>query len=354
MARIIKLTEAQLKKVVSNVINEQGVTDPNVNPRIRKIFDDLNRAVAGPGTGLDALVAAFQSMQSKDDFYTISRILKANQQSANLPYGSIVSLLDGELDEADLTTATAIKGVLAKIGVNLTFQTRAGLLVTNSFQFLAPSTTTTNTTATAGADPYATTRKMTCVKFDTNNTATVVLPKNGHTLTLYNNGRFYSAKSGSKGYWQCSPQSTCDINYVFDGEPEVKYNGTMQGCAGGGTKPKVQYTSNENFPLKFGQRGNKIAQLQAAIGQQSAGANPYDGIFGPKTEALVKLYYPQYNRTTGVTEEIFNTLMSPKNIPLSNTKFNTNLNRFKTPVQGGIPAAAPAPENTSPSTQNPY
>ena len=66
MAKVIKLTESQLKEIIGKVIieqtllNEQGVTDPNVNPRIRKIFDDLNRAVAGPGTGLDALVAAFQ------------------------------------------------------------------------------------------------------------------------------------------------------------------------------------------------------------------------------------------------------------------------------------------------------
>ena len=345
MARIIQLTETQLKKIVSKVINEAGSTDPNVNPRIRKIFDDINRAVTGPGTALDALVAAFQSMQSKDDFYTISRIFKANQQSANLPYGSIVSLLDGELDETDLTTATAIKGILAKIGVNLTFQTRGGLLVTNSFQFLAPSATDTTTTTQGGAsaDPYATTRKMTCVKFDAGKTYASVATTQGTSLTVYNNGRFFSTKTNKKGYWQCDPKNGCMIDFVFDGEPQTTYSESIVGCAGGGTKPKVQYTPNENFPLKFGQRGKKIAQLQAAIGQQSAGANPYDGIFGPKTEALVKLYYPQYDRATGVTEEIFNTLIQPKNNPLEKTKFNTNLNRFNTQAPAAAPAAPTTP-----------
>jgi hypothetical protein len=82
MPKIIQLTEAQLKKVVSNVISEQGVTDPNVNPRIRKIFDTLVTSVAGPGTSLNQLLSAFQLMQSADDFYTMSRILKANQKSA--------------------------------------------------------------------------------------------------------------------------------------------------------------------------------------------------------------------------------------------------------------------------------
>ena len=346
MSKIIKLTEAQLKKVVSNVISEAGITDPNSDPRLRKIFDDLNRAVAGPGTGLDALVAAFQSMQSKDDFYNISRILKANQQSANLPYGSIVSLLDGELDEADLTTATAIKGVLAKIGINLDFKTNAGLLVQNSFQFLAPSGgTTTNTGGAAGTDPYATTRKMTCVKFEGGKTSSAVTTTQGTSLVVYNNGRCFSTKTSKKGYWQCNPKDSCMIDFVFDGEPQVTYSESIVGCAGGQNKPKIQYTANENFPLKFGQRGKKIAQLQAAIGQQSAGSNPYDGIFGPKTEALVKLYYPQYDRTTGVTEEIFNTLMQPKNNPLEKTKFNTNINRFNTQA----PAAAPVAPATNPA-----
>jgi hypothetical protein len=167
-------------------------------------------------------------------------------------------------------------------------------------------------------------------------------------FVTYNGGKNlqqYSFKLGAA----IAPAAEKAVN---DANPAILPTVTVTGHRN--TKPKMQYTANENFPLKFGQRGKKIAQLQAAIGQQSAGSNPYDGIFGPKTEALVKLYYPQYNRTTGVTEEIFNTLMSPKNIPLSNTKLNTNLNRFKTPVQGGIPAAAPAPENTSPSTQNPY
>ena len=98
--------------------------------------------------------------------------------------------------------------------------------------------------------------------------------------------------------------------------------------------------------MKFGQRGKKIATLQAAIGQQSAGPNPYDGIFGPKTEALVKMYYPQYDRATGVTEEIYNTLMGPNKMPLSNTKFNTDINRFKT--QAPAAPVAPAAPATNP------
>jgi hypothetical protein len=349
MKKIIQLTEAQLKKVVSNVISEQGVTDPNVNPRIRKIFDTLVTSVAGPGTSLNQLLSAFQLMQSADDFYTMSRILKANQKSANLSYGSIVSLLDGELDSDDLTTATAIQSVLAKIGIKLEFKTSGNQLVVNSFQFgsspVAATNTTTTNTSTAGADPYAKTRKMTCAKFVAGSNLVNIKTTQGTDLSVYNNGRFASNKTGKKGYWQCNPQNGCMIDFVFDGETQVTYSESMVGCTGGGGGQKMQYTANENFPLKFGQRGKKIAQLQAAIGQQSAGANPYDGIFGPKTEALVKLFYPQYDRATGVTEEIFNTLMSPKNMPLSNTRLNTNINRFntQTPAAPAAPVAPAAP-----------
>ena len=342
MAKVIKLTESQLKVIIGKVIieqtllNEQGVTDPNVNPRIRKIFDDLNRAVAGPGTGLDALVAAFQSMQSADDFYTISRILKANQKSANLSYGSIVSLLDGELDEADLTTATAIQGVLAKIGITLTFKTNAGLLVPNSFQFGAAPIKT----ATASNDPYAQTRKMTCVTFVTGQNKADVVTTQATQLTVFNNGRVFSKKSGKKGWWQCNPKNACTIDFVFDGEPETKYAETIQGCKADGGAKKSTWVKNNGFPLKYGQYGDLIKQLQAAIGAQTNDSRVYDGYFGNKTEALVKAYYPNYDRATGVTEEMFNTM--PKN-PMDKTKFNTNLNRFNTtPPAGGTPPPAPA------------
>jgi hypothetical protein len=346
MAEIIKLTESQLKDIVTKVImqermvNEQ-VTDPNVNPRIRKIFDDLNAAVVGPGTQLNLLVSTFQQMQSSDDFYTISRILKANQKTANLPYGSIVSLLDGELDSQDLTTATAIQAVLAKIGVTLTFQSKAGLLVPNSFQF-GGSPVKTAQTATAGNDPYATTRKMTCVTFAAGQNKADVVTSQTTQLTVFNNGRVFSKKSGKKGYWQCNPKNACTIDFVFDGEPEVKYSETMVGCKGnGGGGKKSNWVKNNGFPLKYGQYGDLIKQLQATIGAQTNDSRVYDGYFGNKTEALVKAYYPNYDRATGVTQEMFNT--RPTN-PMDKTKFNTNLNRFNTqPPAGGTPPVAGAP-----------
>jgi hypothetical protein len=123
------------------------------------------------------------------------------------------------------------------------------------------------------------------------------------------------------------------------------------GGQGGGTKHST-WVKNNGFPLKYGQYGDLIKRLQAAIGAQTNDSRVYDGYFGNKTEALVKVYYPTYTRETGVTEEMFNTM--PKN-PMDKLKLNTDINRFKTtPPPAAAPATATPPAAESPSVNNPY
>lgn len=76
-------------------------------------------------------------------------------------------------------------------------------------------------------------------------------------------------------------------------------------------KPKFQWTPCNGFPLKYGQHCKLVARLQGAIGAMDSN-KPADGYFGKKTEAALRIYYPQYQRSIGVSKEEFDKLMVPK------------------------------------------
>jgi hypothetical protein len=76
------------------------------------------------------------------------------------------------------------------------------------------------------------------------------------------------------------------------------------------TVVKQQWVKNNGFPLKFGQMTEKypngiIGKFQVAL---NAGMNG-DGYFGQTTENKIKVKFPQYKRETGVTEEMYNTIV---------------------------------------------
>jgi hypothetical protein len=110
-------------------------------------------------------------------------------------------------------------------------------------------------------------------------------------------------------------------------------------------KPKVTFKANENFPIKFMDMGEKVKQLQTALGVVNKAGQPnISGKFYTSTEQKLvnkmKELGSTYDRNKGVDEETFNLIINPKNTQRS-TVSPTTVDRRK--VDLSIP-------NTSPKT----
>ena len=91
---------------------------------------------------------------------------------------------------------------------------------------------------------------------------------------------------------------------MFDSDPKaIKYfNMAPQPAAQQQTKPV--FVANEKFPLKLQQKGELIKKLQTALGVKPTGQ------FWTVTEKAVLAKAPEYKRETGVTQEIYNKIVS--------------------------------------------
>lgn len=70
------------------------------------------------------------------------------------------------------------------------------------------------------------------------------------------------------------------------------------------TQQKTTWRMNNNFPLKFSDKGDKIAQMQKVLGVKPTGQ------FWLKTEEKIKNANVGYTRNTGVTEDMYNKIMN--------------------------------------------
>ena len=133
--------------------------------------------------------------------------------------------------------------------------------------------------------------------------------KNGETFVFYSNGRFADVK-GNKGSYECGAQASI-VNLMFDSNPKAVHYFNMTPPPV--VKPKVKYVPNEVVPLKFGQSGNNIKMIQASLGVKP------DGLFYTNTDAAIKKYIPEYDRQTGVTQQIFDKILGvvAKRTPVS-------------------------------------
>ena len=149
-----------------------------------------------------------------------------------------------------------------------------------------------------------------CIGLKSPQTYKVIKGINGEEFTFYNNGRFKDISDDSMGFYVCGAQANI-VNLTYDSNPKaVKYfNMTPPPVA----KPKVKYVPNEVVPLKFGQSGNNIKMIQASLGVKP------DGLFYTNTDAAVKKYIPEYDRQTGVTQQIFDKILGvvAKRTPVS-------------------------------------
>jgi hypothetical protein len=151
---------------------------------------------------------------------------------------------------------------------------------------------------------------ISCIGLKSPQTYKVIKGINGEEFTFFNNGRFKDVSDDSMGFYVCGAQANI-VNLTYDSNPKaVKYfNMTPPPVA----KPKVKYVPNEVVPLKFGQSGNNIKMIQASLGVKP------DGLFYTNTDAAVKKYIPEYNRQTGVTQQIFDKILGvvAKRTPVS-------------------------------------
>jgi peptidoglycan hydrolase-like protein with peptidoglycan-binding domain len=114
--KVIKLTEADIRRIVQKVISEQA----------QDYLKALKDAALGPGTNEKGLEELFASLKSKQDFINLDNQIKSNpwtgQAFGGQTYRSIQDVLNGELEIGDYRTAERIKNSLKKIGVDLTFK----------------------------------------------------------------------------------------------------------------------------------------------------------------------------------------------------------------------------------------
>ena len=123
MGRVIKLTESQLRDVVQRVINEQKAS-PNASPAAKEIWSKLAIASGNGGLGgtnETALVSAFSLIKTVPLFVEVDNMMRGPSSIGN--YKSIIKLLNGELENDNLTEFQQIQAILKKAGVTITAQT---------------------------------------------------------------------------------------------------------------------------------------------------------------------------------------------------------------------------------------
>jgi hypothetical protein len=123
MTKIIKLTEAQLRDVVTRAINEQKAS-PNASPAAKQVWTKLSIASSNGGAGGTdevALVSAISMITSVQLFVEVDNMMRGASSIGN--YKSIVKLLNGELEMDNLKQFQQIQAALKKAGVTLTAQT---------------------------------------------------------------------------------------------------------------------------------------------------------------------------------------------------------------------------------------
>jgi hypothetical protein len=122
------------------------------------------------------------------------------------------------------------------------------------------------------------------------------------------------------------------------GDEPVTASGTpnQKGVPGKNT-PKVTFKPNDNFPIKFMDSGDKVKQIQTAIGLTNKSGQPnISGKFYTSTEQKLANKMKElgltYDRNKGVDEETFNLILSgPKpsrqmEKPIEVDRKNVNLN----------------------------
>jgi hypothetical protein len=403
--RIIRLTESQLRQIVGKVINEQAQVAPNpaaaapagpgpVNQDDMAIANELWRAVDGMGTYEDVWLTNTLKIADANQFWRVNAYLK--QQHQNEDYASC---LNGDFGDEDGEVVDNCVKHLAKIGIQATATINGTVFTEDSFKIVSTDptpvsgATTTNTTNTTNATPkqqaintvfcsvkdgkistpgqlgdgspwsgytalyQITPQEIEAAKATCPDSELAKKPVVSERQTAINEA-YCSVKNGKinlpGGVWNNTDWTMYSSGYSIN---ETELATAKASCPdselakGPAVKPKAQWTkSNEQFPLKYGQFGAKIGEIQKDMGMSG------DTYFGNTTEKGVLAKAPEYKRETGVTEDIFNKIKAAS--PTTAKAAPTPAAPAPSPT-GDTTAAAPPPPTeaelqASPNTLNPY
>jgi hypothetical protein len=310
-----------LNEQTSRIKQMMGLLKEATTTPDEKIAYDFYSGAYGPGSNLYGMGEALKKITSTAQFAIVNASVK--KQSGKL---DIAGIINDECEGDDTKSIKAFIAILAKIGItaSATFTKEGGYYTPFTFKIATPAVPAASTLATNGWwDKFP---SLVAFKDDKTKTKVIHYPK----VEQASNGYIYFELTKTPGtYWAFLPTSWVQ----FDGfenvaNPEHKgtwkdENGVLKIIASDGTsfdtasgewtkaKPKVQWVKNNGFPLKFGQMTEKypngiIGKFQVAL---NSGLNG-DGYFGPTTENKVKVKFPEYKRETGVTEAMYNTIVS--------------------------------------------
>ena len=301
MSQIIKITESQLKNIVGRVLNEQLAATNNIAADINTIVKNISSISLSSGNekavvntiiknsatkqGFENLLAQFKRVTGKDLTSELSNVLQPPRDS-----NEIKQLTDH------------LKGIGITMSERKVNNRWAGFSF-GGVSVAAPATPGAMNPR-GGLDQFTQQKPLNigCIGLKSPETNKTITGISGETFRFFNNGRFADTKA-QMGNYVCGNQANI-VNLMYDSDPKaIKYfNMAPQPASQQQTKPV--FVANEKFPLKLQQKGELIKKLQTALGVKPTGQ------FWTVTEKAVLTKAPEYKRETGVTQEIYNKIVS--------------------------------------------
>ena len=301
MSQIIKITESQLKNIVGRVLNEQLAATNNIAADINTIVKNISSISLSSGNekavvntiiknsatkqGFENLLAQFKRITGKDLTSELSNVLQPPRDS-----NEIKQLTDH------------LKGIGITMSERKVNNRWAGFSF-GGVSVAAPATPGAMNPR-GGLDQFTQQKPLNigCIGLKSPETNKTITGISGETFRFFNNGRFADTKA-QMGNYVCGNQANI-VNLMYDSDPKaIKYfNMAPQPAAQQQTK--TVFVANEKFPLKLQQKGESIIKLQTALGLKPTGQ------FWTATEKAVLAKAPEYKRETGVTQEIYNKIVS--------------------------------------------
>ena len=308
-----------LNEQTSRIKQMMGLLKEATTTPDEKIAYDFYSGAYGPGSNLYGMGEALKKITSTAQFAIVNASVK--KQSGKL---DIAGIINDECEGDDTKSIKAFIAILAKIGItaSATFTKEGGYYTPFTFKITNAAPAATAQATNGWWDKYpGLVGWMKGYKMHyppsnmAQNGAIAAEVNDGKAWDFFPDGRWYQYKTVDEG-----------LKAITKAEYEGKWkdnNGVLVVSANDGTsyngntktwtkaKPKVQWVKNNGFPLKFGQMTEKypngiIGKFQVALNSGLSG----DGYFGPTTENKVKVKFPEYKRETGVTEAMYNTIVS--------------------------------------------
>ena len=310
MSQIIKITESQLKNIVGRVLNKQlGLSPATTNNNATSVLNEAD--------DIDTIVKNIESvsLSSENEKTVVNTIIKNSKtkqgfenllsQFKSKTGKDLASELSRLLQPTrDPNEISQLKTHLSGIGITLNNVSKNNRFVGFSFGGVAAPATSGAMNPLGGLNQFTQQKPLNigCIGLKSPETNKTITGISGETFRFFNNGRFADTK-GQKGNYVCGNQANI-VNLMYDSDPKaIKYfNMAPQPASQQQTKPV--FVANEKFPLKLQQKGELIKKLQTALGVKPTGQ------FWTVTEKAVLAKAPEYKRETGVTQEIYNKIVS--------------------------------------------